>query len=62
MDVPRAYRVAGTFAFSSSNQFWIRLMCVTAGGARQPMWLWTRVEPLPVGRDVVAAALERRRS
>jgi hypothetical protein len=24
---------AGTFAFSSSNQFWMRLMCVTAGAA-----------------------------
>ena len=27
-----AYRPVGTFAFSSSNQFMIRLMCVTTGG------------------------------
>ena len=36
--LPSAYFAApaGTFAFSSSNQFWIRLMCVTGG--RVDLW------------------------
>jgi hypothetical protein len=39
-DGTNAYRPAGTFALNSSNQFWMRLMCVTtgeAGGVR----VWT---------------------
>jgi hypothetical protein len=32
-DGTNSYRRVGTFAFSSSNQFWMRLMCVTTGGA-----------------------------
>jgi len=42
--LPAAYFAppAGTFAFSSSNQFWIRLMWVTGGcgGAGTAKRLW----------------------
>jgi hypothetical protein len=37
----RAYRFTGTFAFSSSNQFVIKLMCVTTGVRKKLAGDWT---------------------
>ena len=48
----------GTFAFSSSNQFWIRLMCVTTGAGLRRLIL-NGVEPLAVRRHVVASRRAR---